>query len=151
MLFAVIRDTPYNIVLLLHILAVMVAFAPAFAHPLISQQTNSIDAPNRSAVLNMLLANGRRIYAPALIVSGLLGFALQGMSDSVWSFSQTWMWMSLVVWIAMNGVFHGLLLPAEKAVANGNASAKSKADAGGGAITVLLLVMLYLMIFKPGI
>lgn len=151
MLLAAVRDTPYNVVLLLHVLAVMVAFAPAFVHPLVSQQTNSIDATNRSAVLNMLLVNGRRVYAPALIIAGLLGFALQGMSDSAWSFSQTWMWMSAVVWVAMNGVLHGLLLPAEKAVADGDASAKSRVDAGGGAMTVLLLVMLYLMVFKPGL
>ncbi len=149
-MLAAYRETGYNVVLFLHILTALVAFAPAFVHPLLASQTKALDANGRSSVLGMMAGNGRRIYAPALILTGLFGFALQGMSDGVIEFGQTWFWLAIVVWVAMNGVLHGMLLPAERAVAVGDEGAAKRVDAGGMILTVMLLVMLYLMVFKPG-
>ena len=149
-MFAAYRETGYNVMLFLHILTAFAAFAPAFVHPLLASQTKALDASNRAKVLTMIAGNGRRIYAPALILTGLFGFAMQGMSDGVIEFSQTWFWLAIVVWIAMNGVLHAVLLPAERAVAGGDESLAKRVDAGGMILTVLLLVMLYLMVFKPG-
>ncbi len=149
-MIAAYRETGYNVMLYLHILTALVAFAPAFVHPLLASQTKALDGTNRGNVLGMLAGNGRRIYAPALILTGLFGFAMQGMSDGVIEFGQTWFWLAIVVWIAMNGVLHAVLLPAERAVAGGDESAAKKVDTGGIILTVLLLVMLYLMVFQPG-
>ncbi len=151
MLLAAIGDTPYRIVLLLHILTAMAAFAPAFAHPLLTGQAKSLDSSNQQKVMSFLVANGRRIYAPALILTGFLGFALQGMSDGVWEFGQTWFILALIIWIAMNGVLHALIIPNERRMANGESEAESMVAAGGMAISLLLVIMLYLMIFKPGL
>jgi len=151
MILAAVGDTPYRIVLILHILSFMVAFAPAFVHPLVGRQSRSIDDPNFRKIVGMLAANGRKIYAPALIVTGLLGFALQGMSSGTWKFDQGWMIGALVVWIAMNGVLHGLLLPNERKLADGDDDAENIINIGGAIVTVLLLVMLCLMVFKPGL
>ena len=150
-MLAAYRGTGYNVMLFLHILTALVAFAPAFVHPLLANQTKALDATGRGKVLGMLAGNGRRIYAPALILTGLFGFAMQGMSDGVIEFGQTWFWLAIVVWIVMNGVLHAVLLPAERAVAAGDESASSRVDAGGAILTVLLLVMLYLMVFQPGL
>lgn len=149
-MIAAYRETGYNVMLLLHIITAFAAFAPAFVHPLLGHQTAALDAENRRKVIGMIAGNGRRIYAPALILTGLFGFAMQGMSDGVIEFSQTWFWLAIVVWIAMNGVLHGMLLPAEKAVAGGDDSADSRVSTGGMILTALLIVMLYLMVFKPG-
>jgi uncharacterized membrane protein len=149
-MLAAYRETGYNVVLFLHILTALVAFAPAFVHPLLANQTKALDGTARGKVLQMMSGNGRRIYAPALILTGLFGFAMQGMSDSVIEFGDTWFWLAIVVWIAMNGVLHAVLLPAERAVADGDESASSKVDTAGIVLTVLLLVMLYLMVFTPG-
>ena len=149
-MLAEIGSTGYDVMLFLHIASALVAFAPAFAHPLIERQSRSLDPANRGIILGYLAQNSRRVYMPALIVTGLLGFGLQGMSDSVWEFSQTWIWLAVVVWVAMNGVLHGMLLPAEKALAAGDESARQRVDTGGMIMTVLLLVILYLMVFKPG-
>lgn len=151
MILAAVGDTPYRIVLVLHILSFMVAFAPAFAHPFVANQSKALGDAGHRQVLGFLLANGRRIYAPALIVTGLLGFALQGMSSGAWKFSQGWLIGALVVWIAMNGVLHGLIMPNEKKMADGDPDAQKLVDAGGAAITLLLTVMLWLMVFKPGL
>jgi uncharacterized membrane protein len=149
-MLAAYRETGYNIVLFLHILTALVAFAPAFVHPLLANQTKALDGTARGSVMQMMSGNGRRIYAPALILTGLFGFALQGMSDDVIEFGDTWFWLAILVWLAMNGVLHAMLLPAERAVAGGDESASSKVDMAGIILTVMLLFMLYLMVFKPG-
>ncbi len=149
-MIAAYRGTGYNVMLFLHILTAFAAFAPAFVHPLLTSQSRALDTANRGKVMGMIAGNGRRIYAPALIVTGLFGFALQGMSDGVIEFGQTWFWLAIVVWLAMNGVLHAMLLPAERALADGDETAAKRVDVGGIVLTVLLLGMLYLMVFKPG-
>jgi len=150
MMIAAINDTGYDVMLLLHILSAMVAFAPAFVNPLLSNQSKTLDGPNRQTVVGYLSMNNRRIYGPALILTGLFGFGLQGMSDSVWEFDQTWLWLSALIWVAMIGLQHALLFPAEKAVAAGDETAAKRADTIGSVLTGLLIAVLYLMIFKPG-
>ncbi len=63
----------------------------------------------------------------------------------MYEFSDTFVSLAFVVWIAMNGVFHALVLAGQK---QGDAK---KAENGQAIMTVLLLVMLYLMIWKPGL
>lgn len=151
MVLAAVRDGIYNLALVLHILAVLVAFAPAFVHPILTSQIGAMPAPAQSQVLRFLHSNGRRIYAPALVIAGLLGFALQGMSEGVYGMGQTWIWLSIVLWIALNGVLHAVLLPGERAVADGDLSARRKVTIGGLVATVLLVVILVLMVYKPGL
>ncbi len=145
-----IDDTTYNIVLLLHILTAFVAFAPAFVHPLLTTQSRSADPATQTRLLGFIAQNGRRVYAPALILTGLLGFGLQGLSDGVWDFGQTWMTLAVIVWIAMNGILHAVIIPTERAMADGDDTNAGRLNIAGPAITILLIVMLYLMIWKPG-
>lgn len=151
MIVAAIGDTGYNVVLILHILTAIVAFAPAFAHPFLAEQSKTLDQSNQRNLLGFLVANGRRIYAPALIVTGLLGFALAGMSSSVFSMSQGWLLAAAVVWIVMNGILHAVIMPNERKWADGDSTAEKMVTIGGIVITILLIVMLYLMVFKPGL
>ena len=37
-----------------------------------------------------------------------------GLSDSVWKFSQTWVWLSIVIYVLAIGLSHGVLMPAVK-------------------------------------
>ena len=151
MIFAAVGDTGYNVVLLLHILTMMVAFAPVFVHPVLGGQSREFDAANRGKLLGFISGNGRRIYAPALIVTGLLGFALSGMSSDVYELSQGWLLTSALLWIVLNGVLHAVVLPNERKLADGDATAEKMVKAGGSAVTLILVMMLYLMIFKPGL
>ena len=149
-MFAAYRETGYNVMLFLHIVTALVAFVPAFVHPLLAKQTAGFDATSRGKVFAVMAGNSRRIYAPALILTGLFGFAMQGMSDGIIEFGQTWFWLALVVWLAMNGVLHGMLVPAERGVADGDESAAKKIDTAGMILAGMFLVMVYLMVFKPG-
>ncbi|MBT8240200.1 MAG: hypothetical protein KJN63_03130, partial [Acidimicrobiia bacterium] len=74
MTLAAVGDTGYNIMLLLHILTAIVAFAPAFVHPVIGEQAKQIDSGSRRQVVRFMVQNGRRVYLPALLVTGVLGF-----------------------------------------------------------------------------
>lgn len=155
MYLAAIGDTPYNILLFLHILAMFVAFAPAFTHPFIDNQTRG-EPTMRQSIFKGIAQRGMRIYGVALILGGVFGFGLSGMSgkdrngDLIISMTDTWVLISIILWIAMNGVLHGMIIPGEKALANGDDTKGKSVETGGMVITVLLLITLYLMIFKPG-
>lgn len=148
MLLAEIGDTPYNIILFLHVVAMFVAFAPAFVHPFLNAQTS--DYPNRPQIWEAIAVRGQRIYGSALIIGGLLGFGVAGMSDSAISVSDSWVWPAVVLWVAMNGVLHAMIVPGERAIGEGDESKVRNVEIGGIVITLLFLVSMYLMVFKPG-
>ncbi|MDG1410950.1 MAG: hypothetical protein P8L46_07400 [Acidimicrobiales bacterium] len=153
MLLAAVGDTPYNIFLFLHIAAMFAAFAPMFVNPFIEAGTRG--SPARAAIFGAIAQRSMRIHGTALIVGGLLGFGVAGMSKDandnlVYEMKDSWLLIAVVVWIAMNGVLHAMIIPGEKAVAGGDESGASKMDIGGKIMTVLFLVTIYLMVFKPG-
>jgi uncharacterized membrane protein len=146
LVLAEIGSTPYKVMLLLHVLLVVVGFAPAWL----------------SQVLVRLTANGDRAAGEALEVSilryslgglaaaGILGFGLAGMSDKVFKMSQTWLSIAIVLWLAQLVMIFFFARPAIKAFTAGDASARGRIGMATGITHLLLLVMLYLMIFKPG-
>ncbi|MEM7139824.1 MAG: hypothetical protein AAF548_02255, partial [Actinomycetota bacterium] len=151
MLLADINDTPYNVMLLLHILAMFVAFSPAFVHPFIEADTRD-GGSFRHELFTNIAARGMKIYGAALIVGGLLGFGVAGMSDDgtgelVYRVSDGWVLSAVIIWIAMNGVLHGMILKGEKAIAAGDESATKTVMIGGQLITVMFLITMYLMVF----
>jgi uncharacterized membrane protein len=150
MLLAAVGDTGYDIMLLLHILAAIVGLAPAVVDPVVAMQWSNDEPALRKFAGTMAVAN-QRIFGTALILAGLLGFGVAGMSDEVYKMSQGWLVAAVIVWIAMVGVLHGLLIPGGKALAAGEPGAKEKLQRVGPIFPLLTLVMLYLMVFKPGL
>lgn len=134
-----IEDTGFRIMYFLHILTVVVAFAPTVV---------AVLPGGRDGTLGVLDRAGRQIYAPALILAGLFGILAIVTSDvggvRQFEFDQTWISLAFVVWIAMNGVYHALVLAGQRQ------NDDSKVNNGQAIMTVLLLIMLYLMIWKPG-
>lgn len=149
MLIAAYRDTGYNIVLFAHIVAVLVAMAPAVVHPILFEMEKRRDDGDAVALAGRIAPTGR-IYAIAVIVAGVIGFGLISMSESAIGWGDTWVWLSIVVWIALNGVLHGAMLPAERALADGDRSAMAKIERVGPALGLMVLVLVYLMTVKPG-
>lgn len=131
-----IDDTGFRIFFLLHMLSVIVAFAPAVI---------AVLPGGRDGALGVIDRAGRQVYAPALILAGFFGIMLIVTSpNDTFEFSDTFVSLAFVVWIAMNGVFHGLVLAGQKQ------NDEKKVTNGQAIMTVLLIVMLYLMIWKPG-
>ncbi len=129
----------YNIFLILHVAAVVVGLGPSALTLL----------PGGGDVRQAVAAAGRTVYAPSLIAAGLFGILLIFTSpeigdDRVWEFSQAWISLAFLVWIAMIGVQHAMVLAGRR---KGDATLEEN---GHKVLTVLFVVMLYLMVFKPG-
>lgn len=150
MLAIISNDTfGYRLMLLLHILAVIVAFAPGFVWPVASVALKKRGEAPGPAIGALAAGNTAKVHGPALILVGLFGFGLVGMSDKLWEFSQAWVSIALVLWFVMLGVVFGLMLPAEKKAASGDVEADKKIAMFGGILHLLLLLMLIDMIWKP--
>lgn len=146
MLIAALRDTGYNIVLFLHILTVIVAMAGAVAHPLMFKLEEQ-RADGDVVGLAQRIETPSRIYAVSFALTGIIGFGLVTMGD--WPWGDAWIWISIILWLAANGVLHAMMLPAERAVAGGDTSAMSTVNKIGPILTVLILLLIFMMTVKP--
>lgn len=151
MVLAAINDTTYNVVLLIHIVAFLTAFAPAVINPLLERHfaSNGGD-PVLKTWAGFTTDYTRRIALGSLVVLLLTGVAMILLSDDVIEFSETWISAAFLVWFAIAGVVSAMILKGERLVASGDMTGRALIAKGGPIATVLLLVMLYLMIFKPG-
>jgi hypothetical protein len=145
-----ITSTTYRLLFLLHIISIVVAFAPAITHTVLVRQLGQDDGALRRFA-GFAATNEQRIHGTALILVGVFGMGLVITSDSAWGFDQMWVNLAFVVWIAMNGVLHAMIVPGERALGTGDESAQQRLDLGGLIMTLLFLAMLYLMIWKPGL
>lgn len=150
MLFAAYRDTGYNVVLFIHILAVIVAFAPGFVWPFVSVKLKKEGKPVGPAIGDLAAGNTAKVHGPALVIAGIFGFGLVGMSEKLYTFSDPFVSAAMLVWFLIMGVVFGMMLPAEKKAAAGDEGADKIISMAGGILHLLLAVELYIMIFKPG-
>ena len=150
MILAQVGGTGYNILLFLHIVAIFVALSPTFVYPFLARDTNG-EYSVRRTLYTGIAKRSMRIYGSSLIVGGLLGFGVAGLSDEVYQLSDGWLVASVIAWLAMNGVLHAMVIPAEKAIVDGDEPNTKKAETGSLIISVLFLLSLFLMIFKPGV
>jgi hypothetical protein len=151
-ILAAINDTTYQAVLLLHIVAFLVAFAPAAINPLLERHfvANGGDPVLRTWA-SFARDYTRRLSLGALVVLLLTGVLLILLSDDLWEFSQTWISLAFLVWFAIAGVVSAMILKGERLVSEGDMKGRDLIAKGGPIASVLMLVMLYLMIFKPGL
>ncbi len=138
MLALALDSTGYRIILLFHILAGIVAFGPLFVYP-------SLQRAGSGATLARIHL---QLVLPALTLSWLLGMALVGVSDDTWKMSQTWIVLALIAWVILMVVSWFMIRPA---LTDASPAARGRLASGVGITHLLLVVMLYLMVFKPGL
>lgn len=149
--------TLYDIMLLLHVVAIVGAFAPMVVNPVLAARAKKDGAAAEQQVSGYMAQNGRQVHLPCLVLVGLFGLGMvfsskpEGADEALWGFDQAWVSIALLIWIAICGIVTGLMLPGERALAAGDATAEKKVQIGGQVLTVLFLVMMYLMIWKPGL
>ncbi|MFA5565074.1 MAG: hypothetical protein WC184_05485 [Acidimicrobiia bacterium] len=146
MLFAAVGDTSYNFMLLLHILAAIVGFSPAWLWPILVRLNVSGDLEAGRSLEATIV----RFSLPGLVLSGLLGFGIAGMSDKVFKMSQTWLMVAALLWIVLVAVYAAVARPAAKKLAEGDMNAQGTLGMATGVSHLILVVILYLMVFKPG-
>lgn len=151
MILAAVNDSIDKLLFLSHMVSFVVAFAPAVINPvLVAKVKGDGDPAVLGRLAGHLASNGRQIHFPALIAMGGFGIAMVLTSDDQFGFGDTWVSLAFLVWLGLCGVISGLVLPAERKLAAGDAAAEKLVERGGQLATVLLLVQLYLMIWKPG-
>ncbi len=165
----------YKLLLVLHIFCAIVGFGAVYLNAIYGRQIQKRQGREGLAIYE---ANFRVSAIGQYFIYGVFvfGFLLVLTSDDAWEFSQTWIWVSMALYIVGIGVSHGVLLPAVKRM---GVLMRELVDAGpppagaappgpppqvaelqalgprGGAssafLDVLMIVILALMVWKPGV
>lgn len=140
----------YKLMLLLHIVAVVAAFAPGFVWPSVAVRLKKQGKAVGPAIGELSSGNTTRIHGPALVLAGLFGFAMIGLSDGAIEFSQTWISVAMLLWFLMMGVMFAMQLPAEKKAAAGDTSADKIISMSSGIVSLLFVGQVIVMVWQPG-
>ncbi len=160
---------PYDIVLFLHILTAIIGFGSTFVWPVLSVEARKLP-PEQALVVNRIaMGASKKLTTPFTIATGILGAALIGMSDGFYEFSQSWVSLAFLLWLAGAGLALGLHGPnlgamlalQEEMVAAGPPQGGpppqvaelqergKKAQMYGGILHLLFAVLLIVMVFMP--
>jgi Predicted integral membrane protein (DUF2269) len=174
MVLATINGGLYKLCLVLHILCAIVGFGAVFLNGIYGQQMKSRLQSGRVAEAigiyeaNFTVSKVGEYFIYAVFI---FGFALLGLSDSAWKFSQTWIWLAVVLYVIALGLSHGVLIPAVKRMgvlmhelASGPppaggpppqaaemAALGQRIGVVGPTLNILMIVILFLMVWKPGV
>ena len=169
-------STGYDVLLVLHILTVIVGFGTVMLNGIRGAEAKKRPGPGGLAIGE----SGHRLNTIAeyfIYAVPVLGIGLVLMSDGNWTFGQTWVWLSLLLYLIGIGVSHAVLIPAEKRmnalaaelvamgpppagaaaggpppqVAEMEALEKKKLAPAGMFLNLLVVVVVSLMVFKPGV
>ncbi len=148
---AAVDSFGYKVLFLLHIVAIVVAFAPAFVNPVLTARLkgegSSLTQHPRIAAI--IARNSQQVYGPALALAGLFGIGMVLSSDSVYEFSQAWVSIAFLLWIALLALVFAGIVPAERQIAAGEVAAEKKVAMFGGIAHLLFVLMVIDMIWKP--
>ena len=160
----------YNIVKVLHILCAIIGFGAVMLNGFYGAQIRARGGAEAAAI-------GQSVYRVSTIAEYfiyavfVLGIALVAMGNNLFDFGQTWVWLSMVLYIIGLGLSHGLLRPrvrrmnavlVELAGSPGSGGTGTPPQAGEldalakqvaateMALNLLLVVILVFMVFKPG-
>jgi len=170
---AAINSDGYKLVLVLHLLSVIIGLGAVFLNAIYGAQAKSRRGPEGLAIAqaNLKVTEIAQYFIYAIPVFGIaLVFMSKTDGIEIFKFDQTWIWLSLVLYIAALGLSHGLLLPAVKRmqvlmaelIAAGPPAGGPPPQAAemeqlgkriapvGATLNVLVIVIVGLMVFKPG-
>ena len=159
----------YKTLLVLHILTAIVGLGAVMLNGIYASPAARRTGSPRRAVseANFSVSTIGEYFIYAIPVFGIL---LVIASDKAWKFSQTWIWLSLVVYVVAIGISHAILIPGHKRLnalyaemEDGPAAAADspqavevgaiakRMGAAGAILDVSVVIFLILMIWKPGV
>ncbi len=164
-----IQSNWYKLVLVVHILCAIVGFGAVYLNGVYGAEMRKRRGQDAVAIFeaNWRVTQIGQYFIYAVL---LLGLALVGMSDKAWKFSQTWVWLAVVLYLVGIGLSHGVLLPGVKRMGVLMREMVAAGPPQGGpppqaaemetlgkrvgttdvALNLLIVVILVLMVFKPG-
>ncbi len=126
----------YNLVLVLHILAVIIGFGGMFIAGFYGNESRRLPADEGLVVAQATMKVSGQVPTVAVFAVPILGILLVLMSDDVWQFSQAWISLSFLLYIAAVGVMH--------------AGRKLQPSVRSAILNLLVVVVVVLMVTKPG-
>lgn len=148
----------FKLLLFLHLLAAIFAVGPLVgAATTASRAVRTPDAAAATSAARMI-----RIYSYVSLVVVILGMGLMSQkapwdsSEEVAKIGDTWIWLSLLLWVAAMAVSLALLAPsltkaaAEIGSGRGVGPLTGRVAAAGGTIGLLYAVIVVLMVYQPG-
>jgi uncharacterized membrane protein len=153
----------YQVVLTIHILAVVVAFGVIFAYPLIDAQIRRAGPAALPGLHRLHLALARSVITPAMVVVLLAGLYL--VADGPYAMKDPWVGATFAILVVLFGLAGAVLIPTDRRLAElaerdlaaggGGPSADyerelRRAGAFGGLVVLLVVVAIFLMTAKPG-
>ena len=171
-MLAAYGDDAYNIVLTLHILCAIIGFGAVFLNALYGQQAKSRRGAEGLAIseANELVSKVGEFFIVAVF---FLGLALVLMSGDAIEFGQTWVWLSITVFVLAFATSIGLMAPRARRMIDLQRELVESGPPPAGAsgpppqllemervgkqmgiigplLNLALVVILCLMVFKPG-
>lgn len=149
--------TAFQLLLAFHLLAAVFAIGPlVHAATTAARGIRRADGAATAASARMV-----RIYSYTSLVVVVLGFALMSLDDphgpgKVGQFGDTWVWLSLVLWLVAIGTCLGLVAPtlnsATERIGRQEAVATltARVAAGGGVVGLIFAGIVFLMVYRPG-
>jgi len=152
----------YDVVLFVHILAVVLAFGVVFTYPLLDAHMRKSHPGDLAALHRMQVFLTRHLISPMMIVVLAAGLYL---ALDRWELDQGWIVATLVILFVLFGLSGGVFTPLEKhlaqlaerdARAGGARSAEYEQQAKklamfGSLAGLLIIVAVFLMTVKPGV
>ena len=151
----------YNLVLVLHILAVIIGFGGMFIAGFYGNAASRIPGREGLVVAETTLKVTSLAPTMAVYTVPILGILLILMSDDTWKFSQAWISLSFLLYIVMLVLAITVQVPNIRrmiALRSGSEGVKGTemearartAAMVGGVVNLLWVAILFLMVFKPG-
>jgi hypothetical protein len=164
----------YRLFFLLHVGFVVVGFGSSFVYPVLAAKARSLDERASFAVSKLSFDTAKVVTTPCIYAAAVCGIILIPLSESLFKFSQLWISLAFVLFIAaalIAGLLHMPNLKAMTAIqerlANGEIAPPaeggapkevielqeraSRAGMYGGLLHVLWLLLMIDMIWKPGL
>ena len=100
-----------------------------------------------------------RIYAYVSVLVVIAGFGLMSQKrhdEKIADFADTWIWLSLLLWLLAMAIVLGLLVPTltkvtkEIEAENSVVTLTGRVAGAGGVVALIFLVVVVLMVYKPG-
>lgn len=151
----------YNLVLVLHILAAIIGFGGMFIAAFYGAESTRRPGAEGMAVAETTMKVTSLVPTMAVYTVPILGILLILLSDDAWQFSDAWVSLSFLLYIALVALAVAVHVPnlrrmiALRSGAEGVQATEVERRARtaailGGIINVLWIVILFLMVFKPG-
>ena len=155
----------YKLFVVLHLLAVVFGIGTVVLNGVYANIAKKQGGPAAGAIMKanfeVTLLAEKFIYA--VPVFGILAVLT---SDDAWEFDQTWIWLSLALYVVAVGLSHAVMFPGAKrmqaigaAMASGQGGQAEAAEAAmlekrmgavGAVLDLMVVVIVVLMVWKPG-